>query len=220
MNKKNLNELVERVRDSGVPTYFDVDKSRLLIHVWRLVAEGKPVTSEQVRKIAAKMQMPAEAATSFISRLSEQDDKGNIVGIFGLSQRNHPHKFQVKGRTFSTWCAWDALFLPAMLKQTAYVQSSCPATKEKINLTIAPERIEHYEPARTVLSIITPRATKKGIDCVEEVWTAFCCHVHFFSSSYAAFQWFSGKDQDAIILSVEEGYQLGQLAFKDLLNYV
>ena len=132
MTNVNLSELAEKIRESGIPTHFDPNHSRLLIEIWRLVAKGKPVSASQIEQTALRLNMPFEAARTFIYKVSERDESGNVVGIFGLSQKEHPHKFQVNGRTFSTWCAWDALFLPGMLKQTAQVDSSCPATHEKI----------------------------------------------------------------------------------------
>ena len=42
----------------------------------------------------------------------------------------------------------------------------------------------------------------------------------FFSSADAATEWFSGKAQAPVILSVEEGYELGHLAFAYLLESV
>ncbi len=47
----------------------------------------------------------------------------------------------------------------------------------------------------------------------------FCHNVHFFSSPEAASQWLSEKNIDAEVLTVEEGYELGQMAFAELLGY-
>ena len=220
MNYIKLNELAKRIRESDVPTHFEPDKSRLLIKVWRLVAQGQPVVEEKIEQIASKLNLSTEAALSFIFQLSERDEYGNIVGIFGLSQKNHPHKFVVNTNTFAAWCAWDALFLPAMLKQRAKIESNCPKTKEIIRVTLTPERVEKVEPDEAILSFILPQPTKNGLDGVEAVRQAFCCHVHFFRSVEAATDWFSGKKDEVKLLTVEEGFQLGQLAFKEILQFV
>lgn len=220
MTQKELNEIADRIRESGIPTHFDPTHSRLLIEIWRLVANGNPVSANQIEQTAIHLNMPFEAARSFIHKVSERDESGDVVGIFGLSQKEHPHKFQLNGRTFSTWCAWDALFLPAMLKQTARVESLCPATNEKIKLTLTPERVQNSEPTDAVLSIIMPQTNESGFDKVEKVWMAFCCHVHFFKSMDTASEWFADKSEEVTFLSIEEGYRLGQLAFKELLEFV
>jgi hypothetical protein len=54
----------------------------------------------------------------------------------------------------------------------------------------------------------------------QEVWLAFCNHVHFFSSPQAATEWFSGKSLDPILLSPDEGYELGHIRFEHMLQYV
>jgi alkylmercury lyase len=112
------------------------------------------------------------------------------------------------------------MFLPALLKQTAMIRTYCPATKEKIRLTITPEKVEHVAPPGTVLSMVVPEIVKGGCDSSEEIRCSFCQLVHFFSSPEAAKEWVLEKNRDIAILSVEEGYRLGQLAFEKLHKYI
>jgi alkylmercury lyase len=220
MEKLSPSEIAKMLRQSGIPPHFEPDQSRLLIQVWRLVADGRPVPPGQIEQIASNLRMPLDEATSFINRVSERDSEGNIVGTVGLSQKKHPHMFEVDGRALATWCAWDSLFLPLILKQTARVESYCPATEKKIRLTITPERVEQYEPASVVVSMVTPKLQKKGLKNVEDAWMIFCNHVHFFDSHEVASKWLSGRNLEPIVLSVEESYQLGRMAFEELLKYV
>ncbi len=220
MTDHDLENLALRIRASGIPIHFEPEKARLLIAVWRRLAAGEPVSLQEVREIAQQQGLPEEPALAFIEQLSERNEEGDVVGLFGLSQKEHPHRFFVGEKTFSTWCAWDALFLPPMLQQTARVESFCPATHEKITLTLAPERVQHFEPSGTVLSMIVPETSGAGFGQVEEVWRAFCCHVHFFKSPEVASEWFAGKNQTPLFLTVEQGYRLGKLTFKELLEYV
>jgi hypothetical protein len=112
------------------------------------------------------------------------------------------------------------MFLPALLNNTARVESLCPTTKLKIKLTITTEKVERVEPNSTVLSMVLPDKTIRVCGVVEEIWSNFCCLVYFFSSTEVASEWISGQNQNLIILSVEEGYQLGQLAFEELHKYI
>jgi alkylmercury lyase len=112
------------------------------------------------------------------------------------------------------------MFLPALLKQTAMIRTYCPATKEKIRLTITPEKVEHVAPPGTVLSMVVPEIVKGGCYSSEEIRCSFCQLVHFFSSPEAAKEWVLEKNRDIAILSVEEGYRLGQLAFEKLHKYI
>ncbi|MFQ6023842.1 MAG: organomercurial lyase [Acidiferrobacterales bacterium] len=218
MEKPNLHEIAQALRDAGVPPSLSAAESRLLVQIWRLLADGLPVSPAQVEELVSKLDLAPDAAHSTVKRMSERDDDGNIRGFVGLSLNNHPHRFQVNGHVLSTWCAWDSLFLPPALKRTAHVESPCPRTKKVIRVTITPDKVEHYDPATAVLSMVKPRTTKKGLESAEETWMAFCHYVHYFSSAQVASAWFSGKDVDSAILSIEEGYQLGRLAFKEIID--
>ncbi len=220
MKSENIAEIEKALRAAGIPPQLDEDQSRLLIRLWQRLTDGSSITPEQIEQIFSAIQIPFDTGNAFINKVSERDGEGNVVGIFGLSQLKHPHQFEVKGHTFSTWCAWDTMFLPALLKQTAMIRTYCPATKEKIRLTITPEKVEHVAPPGTVLSMVVPEIVKGGCDSSEEIRCSFCQLVHFFSSTEGAAEWVSEKNRDIAILSVEEGHRLGQLAFEELHKYI
>ena len=220
MKSENIAEIAKALRAVGIPPQLDADQSRLLIQGWRRLTDGSPLTPGQIEQIFSANQIPFDDGNAFINRVSERDGEGSVVGIFGLSQLKHPHQLEVKGHKLSTWCAWDTLFLPVFLKQTATIRSYCPATKEKIRLTITPEKIEQVAPSGTVLSMVVPEIAKGGCDSSEDIRCSFCQLVHFFSSPDAANEWVSEKNRDISILSVEEGYRLGQLAFEELQRYI
>jgi len=163
--------------------------------------------------------MDPEVAHSFLKQVSEIDEGENLVGIAGLSQKKHSHRFEVNGHILSTWCAWDTLFLPALLKHSAKVESFCPATKSRISLTLSPYGVENYEPANTVLSMVLPEPNPEGPKSAEEIWKVFCHYVFFFSSAEVVTEWFKGKNYDPVVLSVEEGFQLGRMTFEEVLKY-
>ena len=158
--------------------------------------------------------MPLDALRSFVGRVSERDADGNIVGIFGLSQKDHPHRFTVNHQLLSTWCAWDALFLPPLLGQTAEVESTCPVTKARICARISPERVEEIHPGESVLTIALPKFRGEKLESAEMIWESFCCLVHFFVSRESAAEWIRANNHDLSVLSVEDGFELGRLAFE------
>ena len=143
---RDLVDIAKALREADIPPRFRPDESRLLIQIWRALGNGRAVSPEGLKQLASRLHIPFEIATSFAQQVSERDGEGNIAGIVGLSQRNHPHLFKVNNHDLSTWCAWDSLFLPSMLNLTATVESSCPATGEKIRLTVTPEHVDWYEP--------------------------------------------------------------------------
>ncbi len=220
MSTSNVAEIARALRDSDFPPHLSNDESRLFIQVLRLVAEGRPVSPVQIEDAASSIQMPLETAIALLSKVSEKDDDGNIVGTFGLSQRAHPHRFELKDRVLSTWCAWDALFLPALLGQTADVETSCPATNENIRVRITPEHVENVVPSGSVISIVIPKVAGTDLQTAQDIRMSFCRLVHFFASKDAASAWALERHADDVrILSLEEGYQLGREAFAQLLAY-
>ena len=220
MNNPTVDDIAKSLRESGFPPRFGANESRLKVWLLRRVAEGRPVSDTEVEQYAESIRMPLDAVRSFVGRVSERDEESNIVGIFGLSQKDHPHRFTVNNQSLSTWCAWDALFLPAMLGQTAEVESTCPVTKTRICARISPERVEEIHPHESVLTIALPKFSGEKLESAEMIWGSFCCHVHFFVSQELAAKWISTNNRDLSVLSVEDGFKLGRLAFEHVLEYV
>lgn len=54
-----------------------------------------------------------------------QDDA--IVGA-ALTLLPTGHRFRVRGNDLFTWCGFDAMFLPIMLQERAWVTTTCPVT--------------------------------------------------------------------------------------------
>ena len=92
-----------------------------------------------------------------------------------------------------------------MLKRTANVESFCPKTKKKVQVTIAPGGVVQYDPSSAVVSIVIPKTTKEGTASVEELWMLFCHNVHFFRSPEAESECLSQKKIDAEVLTEEDG---------------
>lgn len=80
-----LTEIADKLRASGVPPEFGSDHSRLLIQVYRAVAEGRPVAADRVKEITTSLGIDHEDAAGFLRDMTERDDD-NIIGVIGLSQ--------------------------------------------------------------------------------------------------------------------------------------
>ena len=218
MNNELVTEIARKWNGAGEALDFRPDNSRLLIKVWRTLAKGRPVSGGQIDQIISGLGVNQDQAGEFLRGVTERDSSDSIVGIFGLSLNDHPHRFTVNGASLTTWCAEDALFLPAMLDQTATVESYSPLSKEKVRLTVGPERVEEVSPADAVVSIVTLDPSKVDTSSVEAIYGNFCEQIHFFASREEAERWAADRE-NIDILSVEEGYELGRLAFSELLAY-
>jgi alkylmercury lyase len=171
MNKRDIGRLAEKMNRAGVPADYGPDNSRVLSRTWKEIAKGKPVTPDTVEKYIRELGVPAAGAQAFLDKMAERDEDGNIIGILGMSQgKTWSHKFFVNGNELRTWCAWDTLFLPQCVGQTAEVVSESPVLKKKVTLTISPERIENYSPAGMAVSIVTLDPDAQDQRKLEELW--------------------------------------------------
>jgi len=134
------------------------------------------------------------------------DEDGRVVAFSGLSLTPTAHRFTVAGRQLYTWCAWDTLFLPAMLGQSADVESTCPVTGSDVRLTVDPNGVRRLDP-RPLWVSFPPAATTSTAD----ITGTFCCHVHFLATPAAAEHWLS-QHPEGTVLDLDDAYELGRKA--------
>ncbi len=166
----------------------------------QLLAEGKPVSMEQLASATGKPRDQVVRALAE-SPSTEFDEHGNIIGA-GLTLNPTPYRFALNGHTLYTWCALDTLIFPALLGQTAYVSSPTPGTGFLVQVTVTPDQVEAVDPPTAVVSIV-----KRAAD--PDVRRAFCNYVHFFSSADVATSWLA-QHPDAILLPVADAFALGR----------
>lgn len=73
-------------------------------------------------------------------------DSGRIVGSWGLSLLPTTHKLRIRGRTLHTWCAEDAVGIPAGLGEDASIVSQCHKCGVPVNIEMATGQLVHVEP--------------------------------------------------------------------------
>ncbi|HKZ85216.1 MAG TPA: DUF3237 family protein [Anaerolineae bacterium] len=168
--------------------------------------------------MTADIGISRDEAHPFLREITERDGADNIVGIMGLSLNDHPHRLYVNGVSLSAWCAEDTLFLPSLLQQTATVESYSPLSKQKVRLTVSPERVENVSPTSAVVSMVIVDPTREDMASVEAIWNTFCEHIHFFASQAEAERWAAGRD-GIVILSVDDGFELGRQVWARVLLY-
>jgi hypothetical protein len=65
----------------------------------------------------------------------ELDDQGVVVGVHGLAARPTPHRIEHAGGVVHTWCALDAIGIPAALALDAAAVTTCPACGAALRVT-------------------------------------------------------------------------------------
>ncbi len=214
-----VDDIAKNLNQAGIPPDFGPDNSRLMIKVWRTLANGNPVTKEQIDQISAELGISGDLANEFMRQVTERDGDDNVIGLMGLSlNEDWAHRFNVNGVPLRTWCAWDTLFLPAMVGQRVFVESESPVSGETVSLVVSPEKVVSSTPADAAVSIATIDPVLHDVSSVEAIWSNFCHQVFFFSSMAEAEQWAEGRTNIAV-LPVDDAYELGKQAFSDLLTY-
>jgi alkylmercury lyase len=193
------------------PQEQDIFNVQIKYHILQLLAQGQPVSNEQ---LAFASGHPLETIEPALRKLEadgcEFDGEGNLIGL-ELTLKPTPHHFYTNGNHLYAWCALDALFLPGLIGQTAEVESACPVTGKTIRLTVTPEGVTEVHPAETVVSEVLPGFTPS---CTPSRKTgpgsASCSQTHFFSSRRAAETWLQDHPKIAI-LTLEEACQLARV---------
>jgi alkylmercury lyase len=205
-SKLNLEELAANIV-SCFPG-LNLLEQRLSLGLYRLLAEGQPVPRMAlVNRLETSIETVSRILDSWPGVFSDADQQ--IVGYWGLSipvSYSSPHTLRMNGRTLAAWCAWDTLFLPELIGQTAEIESVGPAGSETVRLTVTPECVERVEPVGALISVLLPDAQKMQKDVV----TSFCHFVHFFPSRQAAESW-TTKHAGTFLLSIQEAHVLARL---------
>jgi alkylmercury lyase len=173
-----------------------------------LLSDGKPVSPEQIAGAIGKSR---EEVITILHKLKnvELDENNNLIGM-GLTFRPTSHQFELDGRNLFTWCALDALMFPIVLGKSARVKSPCKSTGIPIEVEVTPDKVEGVKPESAVVSVIMP-------EVVEDIRSAFCIHINFFSSQESASEWLN-KHPNAVVLSVADAYQLGRMLVNRLFK--
>jgi alkylmercury lyase len=184
---------------------LDPALQRAALTLLRLLAVGEPVA---VQRLADALALPAADLDETLERSPGvlRDDQRRIIGFMGLSVAPiSEHRLHVERRSLWAWCAWDTLFLPELLGETARVSSRCPSSGAAISLSVTPDGPADLAPRETVVSFLVP---ERQFDA--NVLQSFCHFVHFFASPNAAASW-TAEHPGTFSLSIDDAYRLGKL---------
>lgn len=208
MHMPTVHQYWETLR-AGLPE-FSPEEQRVALALYRKLAQGRPVGAEQ---LAEALDVSAEEARSLLDRSSLNafiypDDQGRVVGFGGLTTAPMHHRFTVNGRTLWTWCAWDSLFIPELLGETARVESPDPETGEAVRLTVSPARVEAVEPEGAVVSFLLPDAHLFDTSAAN-VMATFCHYVFFFASPVSGERWVA-RHPGTFLYSLDDAFSLAR----------
>ena len=89
----------------------------------------------------------------------EIDESGRLVGVHGLVARPTAHRIEHANGVVHTWCALDAIGIPAALGLAAIAITTCPACSNELRVTL-----DQGEPnGRSRLPLVAARADRARI---------------------------------------------------------
>jgi len=187
--------------------HFSSEEQSLSLALYRLLTNGVPVSKQA---LAEETEMPTTEIETTLNSWAGvyYNELNEIIGYWGLSIVEMPHTFIIKDKTLYSWCAWDALFIPELIRETACIKSQCPISNEHIELTVGTDGIKEVMPAPAVVSFIEPPSSEH---IENDVIGSFCHYVHFFKSQKEYRQWASTQQGNFTSLTMEEAYELGKM---------
>jgi len=82
----------------------------------------------------------------------DRDGQGLVLGAAGLTLADGSHGLAIDGNPFRTWCAFDALAIPAALGADAKVETACGVCGRQIEIDLNEGRPEARTATRLWLS--------------------------------------------------------------------
>jgi alkylmercury lyase len=194
--------------DAALPS-FSPEEQRVAVTLYRELAKGQPVDAEQLGLALGRSAAEARALLErdSLKAFAYLDDQGRVSGFGGLTTARMHHQLELEGRTLWTWCAWDTLFMPAILGTRGRVTSPDPETGEAVRLTVTPEEIKSAEPRGAVVSFLLPGADE-FVSAANLVKT-FCHFIFFFASRASGERWVA-KHPGTFLYSLNDAFGLAK----------
>ena len=136
------------------------------------LCDGEPLTPSEV---ATRAGLPHHHVSNALARLAQsglvrQDEQRRIVGIAGLGVEPSAHQLTLKGVRLFTWCALDAVGIPAALGLDAEVVTRCWHCSATIQLELPAGQ----PPRPSALRLWLP------VSACDNVFEQFCGQANLF----------------------------------------
>lgn len=164
--------------------------------------EGRPVPPD--RLAAALSPLPSEVIDELLTSASAHGlvdlEDGQVVGVNGLTLLATPHRLDMRGRTFHTWCAIDAIGIPAALGGDALV------TSDSVDGDVVTIRLHAGEPDPEAEALVW----LPGGPCTD-LRADFCAAANLFADRAALDRWLADRGHPpGRAVAVEEAAELGR----------
>lgn len=111
--------------------------------------------------------LPPEQVEQELAPLADQGliirDAEGIVGIYGLTLRPTAHRLQLDGQPLFTWCALDAVGIPAGLETGADIEAQCFHCAEPVQVTLQAGRVTTASSADLCIWLTRPETGRSAV---------------------------------------------------------
>ncbi|MGH7316802.1 MAG: organomercurial lyase [Candidatus Rokuibacteriota bacterium] len=182
------------------PLHLD---GRFRKHAFSRLRRGLPVPVEELLATAPPSAEEARATLTLMARRGMAEVRDDVlVAIDGLSVVPTRHRLRSQGVELFTWCAADAVGIPAALGEDAEVLTSCPSCGALLHITVV-----NGKPRSDLAAVLW-----LPLQECSHVMTEFCPDVNLFCDEAHLQGWLQeeGAGVRGSVLSIEETAALGE----------
>jgi alkylmercury lyase len=119
-----------------------------------LLRDRTPIPPDELAALVGATRPIVVAALDGLAREGriDRDRYGRVLGSAGLTLADGPHGLEIDGHAFRTWCAFDALGIPAALGVDARVATGCAVCGRHVGVDVRAGRPIGENDARLWLS--------------------------------------------------------------------
>lgn len=178
--------LAERWSDAG-----------LLLPAFPLLARGEPLSVSRIAKKAGINDHEVEEA--LINARCAFNDNGLLIDLFGMMLTPSYHRLEIDGKVVFSCCALWAHVIPKLIDRTVLVESVDPHRRDLVRLEIAPGQVQSVDPGTSLATM----AVADAASIQQDVGSAFCHHVRYFTSSDSARK-FAAESRSRRVVEIDE----------------
>ena len=118
---------------------LSVEEKLIRVTAFQSILKGSPSTIDDLHGIT---ELPQARINGIVENLAKNGrivvdiESGTIVGSQWLSLIKTSHRLYINDRNLFTWCAFDAIGIPAALEVDAQINSTCFSCEKEINIEI------------------------------------------------------------------------------------
>jgi alkylmercury lyase len=166
------------------PANLDFSDSVARAAFGAILGAAHPLSPTSLAEIAATDESSVTSALRALRQAgrAEFDDKGRLLGVYGLTLKPSPHRLAMRDHDYFVWCAFDAVGIPAALGETADVASNCAFCGREVRFTVD----QGTEPDLPLVISWYPRQCESIRDEFSPTINFYCDSQHYASTDQGA----------------------------------